>query len=103
DLVDAETAAQARQALRQMEWALGRLYEGWRGRLVTLLAGIEARLDFPEEDLPPDPAVAATLATLAAEMRRHLADGGRGERLRHGVEIAVAGPPNVGKSSLINA
>ncbi len=55
DLVEAETAAQRRQALRQMDGALARLYEGWRADLLMLLARLEAAIDFPEEDLPADP------------------------------------------------
>ncbi|AWK86051.1 tRNA uridine-5-carboxymethylaminomethyl(34) synthesis GTPase MnmE [Azospirillum thermophilum] len=105
DLVDAETAAQKRQALRQMEGMLGRLYDGWRERLTRALAHIEAAIDFPEEDLPGGvaDAVRPVLETLAAGIRTHLDDGGRGERLREGLHIAIVGAPNAGKSSLLNA
>jgi tRNA modification GTPase len=105
DLVAAETAAQRRQALRQLEGELGRLYEGWRARLLRCLARLEAEIDFPEEGLPQDlrQRVAAEAAALRAEMARHLGDGGRGERLREGVAVAIIGPPNAGKSSLMNA
>jgi tRNA modification GTPase len=105
DLVAAETAAQRRQALRQLEGALGRLYEDWRGRLLRALAYFEAAIDFPEEGLPDDlsQAVRASAAALRAEIVRHLADGHRGERLRDGVGVAIIGPPNAGKSSLMNA
>ena len=104
DLVAAETAAQARQALRQLDGALGALYEGWRGRLVGALAFVEAALDFADEELPPDTLDRARgdAAAVAREVAAHLADGGRGERLRAGAEVAVVGPPNVGKSSLVN-
>ena len=104
DLVAAETAAQARQALRQLDGALGALYEGWRERLVGALAFVEATLDFADEDLPPDIAARARgdAAAVAREVAAHLADGGRGERLRAGAEVAVVGPPNAGKSSLVN-
>jgi tRNA modification GTPase len=104
DLVAAETAAQRRQALRQLGGELGRLYEGWRDRLIHALAHIEAALDFPDEDLPPD-LIQRTrdgMAALETEVAAHLADGGRGERLRAGLSVAIIGPPNAGKSSLMN-
>lgn len=105
DLVAAETAAQRRQALRQLEGALGRLYEDWRGRLLRALAHLEAAIDFPEEGLPEglSEEVRGSAAALRAEISRHLADGHRGERMRDGVAVAIIGPPNAGKSSLMNA
>lgn len=104
DLIDAETEAQRRQALRQMEGALGRLYEGWRGRLMRLLAYAEAEIDFPDEEVPGDllKSLGPEVEKLRSDIAIHLKDGHRGERLREGVEVAIVGPPNAGKSSLLN-
>src|SRR4051795_6190154 len=84
DLVAAETEAQRRQALRQLDGALGTLYGGWTERLLRLLAHLEAAIDFPDEDLPAEIEirVAVDTAALAEEIAAHLADGHRGERLR---------------------
>ena len=105
DLIDATTAGQARQALRQLDGGLGRLYGSWRERLLTALARIEAEIDFAAEEEVPEAMVAQVLPDLQrlrAELAAHLADAGRGERLRAGVTVAVIGAPNVGKSSLVN-
>lgn len=105
DLIAAETEAQRRQALRQADGALARLYGGWAERLMRLLAHQEAAIEFAEDDLPTDlgDQARAGAAALRAEIDVHLADDGRGERLREGLVVAILGAPNAGKSSLLNA
>ena len=103
DLIDAQTRAQARQALRQLEGGLGLMLRQWRSRLLSALARLEAEIDFGDEGAEvPAAELDEEIALLAAEMAKLLADR-RGERLRDGLVVAVTGPPNVGKSSLVNA
>lgn len=106
DLIAAETPAQRDQALRQMGGALAERVEAWRSRLLAARARIEALLDFADEDLPEEDSLLARveseIATLAEEIAAALADACRGERVRSGLRIVLTGPPNSGKSSIIN-
>lgn len=104
DLIDAETTAQARQALDQLGGGLSRRYDAWREALIESLAVLEAAVDFPDEDLPQDVAARARphLRRLLAELNAALADADRGRRVREGFRVALIGAPNAGKSSLLN-
>jgi tRNA U34 5-carboxymethylaminomethyl modifying GTPase MnmE/TrmE len=105
DLIGAETQGQRRQAFRQMKGLLGGRAETWRQRLIQALALVEARIDFSDEGDVPENLVGpagAIARELADEIGAALADGGRGERLREGLVVAIAGPPNAGKSTLLN-
>jgi tRNA modification GTPase len=105
DLINAETEAQRRQALAQAEGSLRALYENWRAELVRAQALIEAGLDFADEgDVIADVAAKADpiVKKLRAAIARHLSEKS-GERLRDGFKVVIAGAPNAGKSSLLNA
>ncbi|MEZ5787884.1 MAG: tRNA uridine-5-carboxymethylaminomethyl(34) synthesis GTPase MnmE [Xanthobacteraceae bacterium] len=105
DMIAAETEAQRRQAVRQLRGWLGEQAEQWRSRLIAAAALVEARIDFADEgDVPDDliPEAQVRLRALRADIAIALADGRRGERLRDGLVVAIAGPPNAGKSSLLN-
>ncbi len=103
-LLEAETTAQHRQAMRLMDGELGRRIETWRGALTEALALVEASIDFADEDIPDDvlDRVISGLATLEADLAAEVAGAGLAERVAHGFEVALVGPPNVGKSTLLN-
>jgi tRNA modification GTPase len=105
DLIEAETGAQRRQALRQASGAMAKIYEDWRRRLLAAQARLEAEIDFPEEGLPENlrREAAEQISALAGEISAALQDKRGGEILRAGFQVAILGPPNAGKSSLLNA
>jgi len=105
DLVDAETAAQAQQAIRQLRGAMSRRYGDWRERLIRLLANLEGALDFPDENLPSDllDRVEADLGSMINDLDQALVEAARGVRIRDGYRVALIGAPNAGKSTLANA
>ena len=106
DLVFAETETQRRQAMHQYQGALSKKVEGWRSKLIEAMALIEANLDFADEaDVPENLLAPAARAAseMLAEIEVVLGDARRGERLREGFSVAIAGAPNAGKSTLLNA
>ncbi|XP_043834841.1 tRNA modification GTPase GTPBP3, mitochondrial isoform X2 [Dromiciops gliroides] len=105
DLIHAETEAQRRQALRQLQGELGQLCQGWGETLTTALAHLEAYIDFSEDDNIEEGVlewVDNTVQGLREALLAHLEDARRGQRLRTGAHVVIAGPANAGKSSLIN-
>lgn len=107
DLIDAETEGQRRQALRQLDGALSRQVAAWRMEAIDCLASAEAALDFADESDVDDAGLDAALLQRTAALRDAIAaalrDGRRGERLRDGFTVVLAGAPNAGKSTLLNA
>lgn len=105
DLIDAETEAQRRQATRVLSGALGKLADSWRAQLIRAAALLEATIDFADEDVPEDvtPEVRDLVSNVMADLKRLIGGVGMSERIRNGFEIAIVGPPNAGKSTLLNA
>lgn len=106
DLIDSETTHQRMQALGQLDGRLSAVANRWRQQLLAIMAPLEADVDFPdEEDVPAAVAARAgpEIEKLKASLTAFLADSGRARMIREGVSIAVIGPPNAGKSSLVNA
>ena len=104
DLLQAEAKEQLRLARQSASGALATLYEGWRQRILHVQAECEAELDFSDEDLPPgrQDALAKAIADLTLELGAHGRDNVRAERVRAGIMVVLSGPPNAGKSTLLN-
>lgn len=105
DLIEAETEAQRRQSMRLLSGELGNRAEGWRTALIRAASLLEATIDFVDEDVPVDvgPEVHALLEGVKTQLKRESAGVAVAERIREGFEVAIVGPPNVGKSTLLNA
>lgn len=104
DLIDAETEAQRKQALRVLSGHLGDLVEGWRASLIRAAALLEATIDFADEDVPVDvtPEVEGLLSAVRDELQNEINGSHVAERIRTGFEVAILGAPNAGKSTLLN-
>jgi len=105
DLIAADTAAQRRQAFRQLKGLIGDRAEAWRRQIIEALALVEARIDFSDEADVPENLIGPALHAaqqLRDEIAAKLAGSGHAERLREGLVVAIAGPPNAGKSTLLN-
>lgn len=104
DLIDAETEMQHYQAIKQMNGELEKIYESWRILLLKTMSLLDASIDFPDEDIPDSVLLEVNnnVYELKTAMRDHLNDNRRGERLRNGIKLAIAGKPNAGKSSMLN-
>lgn len=105
DLIEAETEAQRKQAMRVLSGAVGARAEGWRRQLIRAAALIEATIDFADEDVPVDvaPEVTALLDAVISDLQAEAEGAKVSERIRDGFEVAIVGLPNAGKSTLLNA
>ncbi len=104
DLVNAQTNLQHKQALKQLEGDLGKIYDKWRFQIIEILALIESFIDFPDEDIPDDLALQTNqkVSILKSQIMSHLDDNKTGQKIKEGLSLAIIGAPNVGKSSLLN-
>ena len=104
DLISAETEIQRKQALKIMSGKSSDKFNLWRTKLLKILSHIEAKIDFPEEDLPKNiiKEIQKTSSIILSEIKQNLNNQKVGERIREGFKIAIVGPPNSGKSTLLN-
>ena len=104
DLISSETEIQRKQALKIMSGKSSEKFNSWREKLLKILSHVEAKIDFPEEDLPDtiSSEVQSVTSTILKEIKKTLNDERVGERIREGFRVAIVGPPNSGKSSLLN-
>jgi tRNA modification GTPase len=104
DIISAETEIQRKQAVKIMSGRSSDKFNSWREKLLTILSHVEAKIDFPEEDLPKNifTQIQKTTNIVSKEIKKTLNDQKVGERIREGFKIAIVGPPNSGKSSLLN-
>lgn len=104
DLIHAETTAQRKQALRMVQGELEKQYESYRHQLIRSMALVEAYIDFPDEDIPDSvyEELNGEVRALRSDLAHHLSDNRRGERIRDGLYAVILGPPNAGKSTLMN-
>ena len=104
DLISSETEIQRKQAIKIMEGRTSKVFSEIREKLLKILSHIEAKIDFPDEDLPNDilEKIKKTSKAITNTIAKILDDGKVGERIREGFKIAIVGPPNSGKSSLMN-
>ena len=104
DLIKAETEAQRVQSFAQVDGALSEIAFGWREKAIKIAAHVEAYIDFPDEEIPESTltSLGDEMSVLIRDIEKGLNDGRRGEILREGFRVAVIGPPNVGKSTLVN-
>jgi tRNA modification GTPase len=103
DLIESETSAQAKQAMRAMEGESSKIYDDWRKRVIEIMAFVEAYIDFPDENIPADLDLQAQnkVKKIIDEINNQIAND-NGERVRLGAVATIIGEPNVGKSTLIN-
>ena len=104
DLIQAETEAQRAQSFAQVDGALSEIAFGWREKAIKIAAHVEAYIDFPDEEIPESTltSLGDEMSVLIRDIEKGLNDGRRGEILREGFRVAVIGPPNAGKSTLVN-